>query len=220
MPMWSTISHQNSTSPLMENLSSFHDHIMIILMLVLSITGMMGILTTSKKIFIRTSKESQEMEIFWSSLPTVILMMMAIPSLKLLYLTEEQTDPSMTMKITGHQWYWSYEYSDIKKISFDSFMTTKNPRNLMTSNHTILPTKSPIRFLITSTDVIHSWAMPSMGMKMDAMPGRMNQFSSTISRSGMYSGQCSEICGMKHSFMPITISSIPPQEFYKSMKMM
>nr|WRK67379.1 cytochrome c oxidase subunit II [Pentidionis agamae] len=220
MPTWSTMMNQNSMSPIMENLSSFHDHIMIILILVLTITGSVGIMTTMQKTFTRSSKETQEMEIFWSSLPTIILLMIAMPSLKMLYLMEEPSESSMSMKITGHQWYWSYEYSDFNSKMFDSFMTEETPRNLMSSNHLILPTMTPIRFLITSTDVIHSWAMPSMGAKMDAVPGRINQIHSILSKVGITSGQCSEICGMKHSFMPITISSIPTETFIKSIKTM
>lgn len=218
MPTWSVLNHQNGLSPLMENLSFFHDHIMIILILVLTITILIGILTTTIGNFSRIIKERQEMEIFWSSLPTIILFIVASPSLKLLYLLEEPMEPCIRVKVIGHQWYWSYEYSDYNHLVFDSFLSIEYPRNMITTNQLILPSLSPIRFLVTSTDVIHSWAIPSIGAKIDAVPGRINQFNLLVSKTGLISGQCSEICGIKHRFIPITISSIPLNEFKTSIK--
>jgi cytochrome c oxidase subunit 2 len=218
MPIWSILTNQNRNSPLIENLSSFNDHIIVILILVLLTTGLFGILTISQKNFSRIIRETQEIEIFWSTLPTIILIMIAIPSLKLLYLLEEPINSSLSIKIIGHQWYWSYEYSDLKEIRFDSFITKEIPRNLITRNFLIIPSITSTRLLMTSSDVIHSWTIPSIGVKIDAIPGRINQFYSIISRVGVFSGQCSEICGIKHRFIPINISSLPIEKFIKSIK--
>lgn len=221
MPVWSILISQNGITPGIENLFSFNDHSIVVLVLILAITGLMGILTILfKRRFFRISEESQEIEIFWSCLPTIILLIIAVPSLKLLYLLEEPINSSLRVKIIGHQWYWSYEYSDFDNVSFDSFIVDQVPRNLMTRNILILPSITSIRFLVSSTDVIHSWAIPSIGRKIDAIPGRVNQFYSIISRVGVLSGQCSEICGINHSFMPINISSIPSKEFIKTARMM
>nr|BAG24187.1 cytochrome oxidase subunit 2 [Ascoschoengastia sp. TATW-1] len=217
MPVWSSMFTQNSNSPMMENLLFFHDHIMVILILVLMITGLMGIMSLIQDSFYIFSSESQEMEIFWSTLPSIILLMIAVPSLKLLYFMEENSFSSLSFKVIGHQWYWSYEYSEFSMFGMDSFMISDCPRNLMTDNHLVLPSLTPLRFLLTSTDVIHSWTVPSMGVKMDAVPGRINQFYLNIDRVGISSGQCSEICGMNHSFMPITLSIIPLSDFISSL---
>nr|YP_009535750.1 cytochrome c oxidase subunit II [Sperchon plumifer]AYK28793.1 cytochrome c oxidase subunit II [Sperchon plumifer] len=219
MPTWMAISFQDSNSPLMEHLYFFHDHTMII---VISMTLMIAYLLMSSlmsKSFSRMDSESPEMELFWTSLPVGMLIFIAMPSLKILYMADELMNPSLTVKTMGHQWFWSYEYSEFKEINFDSYMEpSETPRLIQTNNHIILPSKTPIRMIISSTDVIHSWTIPSLGVKADAMPGRLNQIFILMNRVGILSGQCSEICGANHSFMPITISSLPTEEFITSVK--
>jgi cytochrome c oxidase subunit 2 len=160
-------------------------------------------------------------EIIWTIIPSLILAWIAIPSFALLYGMDETIDPSITVKAIGRQWYWSYEYSDeIGFISFDSYMIPESDlekgqlRLLEVDNPLVLPTNTHIRVLVTASDVLHSWAIPSLGVKMDAVPGRLNQTSIFIKRPGTFYGQCSEICGVNHGFMPIKIKAMPFEEFY------
>lgn len=152
-------------------------------------------------------------------MPAVILVIIALPSLRLLYILDEVYNPTLTIKIIGHQWYWSYEYSDYKKIEFDSYIIPSpdlspfNFRLLDVDNRIFVPYNSQIRVIITSLDVIHSWAIPALGLKIDGTPGRLNQAIFNINRVGLFYGQCSEICGANHRFIPIVIERIPPQKF-------
>nr|ASU53354.1 cytochrome oxidase subunit II [Chaitophorus inouyei] len=214
---WMKLSFQNSNSPLMEQLIFFHDHtIFIILMIMFTITYMMIFIIKNKYINIKIS-ENQMIEFMWTILPPIILIFIAMPSLHLLYLMDEIKSPIMTIKIFGHQWFWSYEYSDFFNIEFESYMINnlekENFRLIEVDNKTILPYKFNIRLLISSEDVIHSWTIPSLAIKIDAIPGRMNQINMFMNRPGMYFGQCSEICGINHSFMPIQIESINLNKF-------
>lgn len=141
--------------------------------------------------------------------------------MRLIYIIDEINNPSISIKAIGHQWYWSYEYSDFKNIEFDSYITPINEiknfrfRLIDVDNRIIVPFKSQIRILITSTDVIHSWTIPSAGVKIDATPGRLNQSRFSINRPGLFFGQCSEICGANHRFMPIVVERISPNYFIK-----
>lgn len=219
MPIWMSLSFQDSNSPLMEHLSFFHDHTIVIILSITIITAYLLISSISRDYFSRSNRERQEIELFWTSLPVGILVFVSIPSIKILYMTDEIVRPSLTLKTIGHQWYWSYEYSEIEKIQFDSFISSEEiPRLIQTSNHIICPNKTPVRVIVSSSDVIHSWTIPSLGIKVDAIPGRLNQLFIMINRTGILTGQCREICGINHSFMPITISSIPPTEFFKRIK--
>nr|ASU53426.1 cytochrome oxidase subunit II [Yamatochaitophorus sp. ZMIOZ 35896] len=214
---WMKLSFQNSNSPLMEQLIFFHDHtIFIILMIMFMITYMMTFIIKNKFINIKIS-ENQMIEFIWTAIPPIILIFIALPSLHLLYLMDEIKSPIMTIKIFGHQWFWSYEYSDFFNIEFDSYMMNtmekQNFRLIEVDNKTILPYKFNIRLLISSDDVIHSWTIPSLAIKIDAVPGRMNQINLYMNRPGIYFGQCSEICGINHSFMPIQIESINLNKF-------
>nr|CAJ57651.1 cytochrome oxidase subunit II [Drosophila gunungcola] len=140
---------------------------------------------------------------------------------RLLYLLDEINEPSVTLKSIGHQWYWSYEYSDFNNIEFDSYMIPTNElstdgfRLLDVDNRIVLPMNSQIRILVTAADVIHSWTVPALGVKVDGTPGRLNQTNFFINRPGLFYGQCSEICGANHSFMPIVIESVPVNYFIK-----
>lgn len=164
------------------------------------------------------------MEIIWTIIPIIILIFIAIPSLKILYILEEIINPFLTIKITGRQWYWIYEYSDTffidNKIKFDDFIIeTLNLKNinfrlLDTEYGFVTPYNVPIRLLINSIDVIHSWTIPSLGIKVDAVPGRINQIIINSIRPGQYFGQCSEICGVNHRFIPILIERVSKQIFF------
>nr|YP_010414148.1 cytochrome c oxidase subunit II [Acyrthosiphon caraganae]URQ84744.1 cytochrome oxidase subunit II [Acyrthosiphon caraganae] len=214
---WLKLSFQNSNSPLMEQLIFFHDHTIFIIMMIMStITYMMMFIMNNKFINIKIS-ENQMIEFIWTTTPPIILIFIAMPSLHLLYLMDEIKCPIMTIKIFGHQWFWSYEYSDFSNIEFESYMINdlnkENFRLIEVDNKTIIPFKFNIRLLISSDDVIHSWTIPSLAIKIDAIPGRMNQINLFMNRPGMFFGQCSEICGINHSFMPIQIESINLNKF-------
>nr|YP_010598410.1 cytochrome c oxidase subunit II [Deroplatys truncata]UIX55354.1 cytochrome c oxidase subunit II [Deroplatys truncata] len=204
---------QDSASPLMEQLSYFHDHSMfIITMIVITVSYMIMALMVNK-FSDRHVMDGQYLEIFWTVLPAMVLVFIALPSLRILYLIDENTNPTLTLKTIGHQWYWSYEYSDFTNIEFNSYMIPQNDLNLFNmrslevDNRTSLPMNTLTRILITSDDVIHSWTIPSIGVKADATPGRLNQATFWFYRPGVFYGQCSEICGANHSFMPIVIES-------------
>lgn len=157
--------------------------------------------------------EGHLIELLWTIIPIFILILIAIPSIKILYLTDEIFKNKITLKSIGHQWYWRYEYTEFKNIEFDSFIIPSNQlinnefRLLDVDNRCILPYNYPIRLLTTSIDVIHAWTVPSLGIKIDSTPGRLNQIILFINRPGIFYGQCSEICGINHSFMPIVIES-------------
>nr|AYE88795.1 cytochrome oxidase subunit II [Trachymyrmex iheringi] len=220
MNTWS-ISLQNSGSPTYDMMIMFHDSTMIILTFITSMILFIMLNSLSNKLINRFLLENQIIEIIWTISPMFILIFIAIPSIKILYLTDEIFNNNLTIKAIGHQWYWSYEYSDFLNIEFNSFMIPPNQLNinefrlLEVDNRCILPFNYPVRVLTSSMDVIHSWAIPSLGIKMDSTPGRLNQTLLVISRPGVYFGQCSEICGMNHSFMPISIESTNLMNFKK-----
>nr|QWB85621.1 cytochrome c oxidase subunit II [Saphanus piceus] len=219
MATWKMILLQDSASPLMEQLSFFHDHTLMILVIITVLVGQLMITLFFNKFSHRYLLQGQTIEIIWTILPAITLIFIALPSLRLIYILDEINNPLITIKTIGHQWYWSYEYSDFKNIEFDSYMTPSdelkkfNFRLLDVNNRTVIPYESQIRMLVTATDVIHSWTVPSLGVKIDATPGRLNQISFSINRTGLFYGQCSEICGANHSFMPIVIESISPKYF-------
>nr|YP_009271130.1 cytochrome c oxidase subunit II [Sitophilus zeamais]ANW06509.1 cytochrome c oxidase subunit II [Sitophilus zeamais]QJA14875.1 cytochrome c oxidase subunit II [Sitophilus zeamais]QKE47551.1 cytochrome c oxidase subunit II [Sitophilus zeamais] len=219
MSTWKTLLLQDSASPLMEHLTLFHDHTILILILITILVSQMLFSMLLNKFSHRFLLEGQLIETIWTILPAIILIMIALPSLRLLYILDEINNPSITIKIIGHQWYWSYEYSDYKNIEFDSYMIPTKELNsfsfrlLEVDNRTPFPYKTQIRILVTSADVIHSWTIPSMGIKIDSTPGRLNQANLIANRSSIFFGQCSEICGANHSFMPIILESIKPNLF-------
>lgn len=163
-------------------------------------------------------------EIVWTVAPSFILVLIAIPSFALLYSMDEVVDPAVTIKAIGHQWYWSYEYSDYNDsdsspLSFDSYMLPEDEltpgqfRLLDVDNRVVVPVNTFVRMIITGADVLHSWAVPSLGIKCDAVPGRLNQTPFFIKREGVFYGQCSEICGANHAFMPIVVEAVPLQDY-------
>lgn len=214
MPIWSNLSFQNRNSPLIEHLIFFHDHSIIILVAITFISIYLILSSIMSNRFNRFFLESQEIEIFWTSFPAIILIFIAVPSLKTLYMIEERSTPILSVKTIGYQWYWSYEYNNFKNIFFNSIINKSDILRLMqTSNHLVLPIKTPIRIVVTSKDVIHSWTIPSLGVKVDAMPGRINQISLLIRRPSILIGQCSEICGAGHRFIPITLEAVSIKKF-------
>nr|YP_010044590.1 cytochrome c oxidase subunit II [Bufonaria rana]QPF24613.1 cytochrome c oxidase subunit 2 [Bufonaria rana] len=219
MSLWGQLGFQDAASPLMEELIFFHDHAMMILVMIISLVGYAALSLMLNKYTCRSLVEGQEIETIWTIVPAFILVFLALPSLRLLYLLDEVGDCSLTVKSIGHQWYWSYEYSDFLNIEFDSYMIPSNElepgdfRLLEVDHRVVLPTQTDIRVLVTSADVIHSWTVPSLGVKADAIPGRLNQLSFYIKYPGVFYGQCSEICGANHSFMPIVLEAIPLENF-------
>nr|URH13873.1 cytochrome c oxidase subunit II [Cacajao ayresi] len=210
---------QNATSPIMEELIAFHDHTLMIIFLISSLVLYIISLMLTTKLTHTSTMNAQEIEMIWTILPAIILVMIALPSLRILYMTDEFNKPYLTLKAIGHQWYWSYEYSDYEDLAFDSyivptyFLEPGEFRLLEVDNRTTLPMEADIRMLISSQDVLHSWAVPSLGIKADAIPGRLNQAMVASMRPGLFYGQCSEICGSNHSFMPIVLEFIYFQDF-------
>nr|YP_009648550.1 cytochrome c oxidase subunit II [Tetraphleps aterrimus]QCE31837.1 cytochrome c oxidase subunit II [Tetraphleps aterrimus] len=221
MSTWSAMNMPDSNSPIMEQLNFFHDHTMMILIMVTTMVSYMMFTMMQNKYMNRFLMEGQTIELIWTVMPAAILVFIALPSLRILYLMDEIYMPTLTIKAIGHQWYWNYEYSDFKNIEFESYMKPQIEMNeeefrlLDVDNRMILPNNSTTRILVTATDVIHSWTIPTIGVKIDATPGRLNQGSITIKRPGLMYGQCSEICGVNHSFMPIVIESVNMEQFMK-----
>lgn len=219
MATWSNLNLQNRTSPLIEQIIFFHDHTLIILIIITILVGYLIFKLFFNKYINRFLLEGQTIELIWTIFPAITLIFIALPSLRLLYLLDELNNPLITLKSIGHQWYWRYEYSDFKNIEFDSYIIPSNELNnnnfrlLDVDNRIILPINNQIRIIVTATDVIHSWTVPSLGVKIDANPGRLNQSNFYINRPGIFFGQCSEICGANHRFIPIVIERISTKNF-------
>nr|YP_010328108.1 cytochrome c oxidase subunit II [Bactrocera frauenfeldi]QKY75505.1 cytochrome c oxidase subunit II [Bactrocera albistrigata]UJH19360.1 cytochrome c oxidase subunit 2 [Bactrocera frauenfeldi]WCB98998.1 cytochrome c oxidase subunit 2 [Bactrocera frauenfeldi] len=221
MTTWAALGLQDSASPLMEQLTFFHDHALMILVMITTLVGYLMLMLFFNSYTNRNLLHGQTIEMIWTILPAIVLLFIALPSLRLLYLLDEINEPSVTLKAIGHQWYWSYEYSDFMNVEFDSYMIPTNElatdgfRLLDVDNRVVLPMNSQIRILVTAADVIHSWTVPALGVKVDGTPGRLNQTNFLMNRPGLFYGQCSEICGANHSFMPIVIESLPVNHFIK-----
>jgi len=221
---------QDPATPSIEGMLFFHDYLMTFLIIIGFAVCWLLLIT----IFLFNEKynkvakqftHSSLLEIIWTIIPAIILILIAIPSFTLLYSLDELIDPLVTLKIVGHQWYWSYEYSDYvtleggESLNFDSYMLNTNDltmgafRLLEVDNRVILPINVHIRLLVTAADVLHSWAVPSFGIKVDACPGRLSQASLFLKREGVYYGQCSEICGINHGFMPIVVKGVSSNIF-------
>jgi cytochrome c oxidase subunit 2 len=209
----------------MEGIINFHNHIMTFLTIIVVFVAWLlarAIVLFEENVNPTPVKftHSTPLEVVWTIVPAIVLLFIAIPSFALLYSMDELIDPTITLKAVGHQWYWSYEFSDYatleggESLNYDSYMipeddlTGGNLRLLEVDNRVVLPVQTHIRVLITSADVLHSWAVPSFGVKVDACPGRLNQTSVFIKREGTYFGQCSEICGVNHGFMPIVVEAV------------
>lgn len=221
---------QDSASPQMEAIVELHDNIMFYLVIILFGVGWILVsiirnyVSNKSPISSKYLNHGTLIELIWTITPALILILIAFPSFKLLYLMDEVTDPSLSILAEGHQWYWSYQYPDFldndeEFIEFDSYLVPEadleegSLRMLEVDNRVILPELTHVRFIITSADVIHSFAVPALGIKLDAYPGRLNQASVLINREGTFYGQCSEICGILHSSMPIVIESVSLEKF-------
>jgi heme/copper-type cytochrome/quinol oxidase subunit 2 len=221
---------QDSASLQMEALVELHDNIMFYLIIILFGVGWILISIVRQNISNKFPLSNKYLnhgtliELIWTITPALILILIAFPSFKLLYLMDEVTDPSMSVLAEGHQWYWSYQYPDILNsdnefIEFDSYLIPESDlengglRMLEVDNRIIVPELTHIRFIVTAADVIHSFACPALGIKCDAYPGRLNQASILINREGTFYGQCSEICGILHSSMPIVIESVSLEKY-------
>nr|YP_010140420.1 cytochrome c oxidase subunit II [Pseudagkistrodon rudis]QQK90410.1 cytochrome c oxidase subunit II [Pseudagkistrodon rudis]QYC94120.1 cytochrome c oxidase subunit II [Pseudagkistrodon rudis] len=220
MPYATQLSLQEATGPTMEEVVFLHDHVLLLTCL-MSLVILMFALTTIMTTLTHNdpTEEVEQLEAAWTAAPIMILILTALPSVRSLYLMEEVFDPYLTIKATGHQWYWNYEYSDGAHISFDSYMIqTKDLKNgslrlLEVDHRMVMPMNLQTRIVVTAEDVLHSWTIPSLGVKVDAVPGRLNQIPLATSRTGLFFGQCSEICGSNHSFMPIAMEAIPMHYF-------
>nr|YP_005255205.1 cytochrome c oxidase subunit II [Artibeus lituratus]AEL16727.1 cytochrome c oxidase subunit II [Artibeus lituratus] len=212
---------QDATSPIMEELLHFHDHTLMIVFMISSLVLYIISSMLTTHLTHTSTMDAQEVETIWTILPAIILITIALPSLRILYMMDEINNPLMTVKTMGHQWYWSYEYTDYTDLCFDSYMIPTSDlkagdlRLLEVDNRVVLPMETTIRMLISSEDVLHSWAVPSLGLKTDAIPGRLNQTTLLSTRPGLYYGQCSEICGSNHSFMPIVLEMVSLKYFEK-----
>jgi len=215
---------QEPASPVMRQISEVHDMVMIII-------SCIGVLVIGLVLYavwrFRESKNPKPakfshnttLEIIWTSIPVLILIVLAIPTFKLIYYMDRVPKADMTVKVIGHQWYWSYEYPDHGDFGFDSYMIPDEqlqpgqPRLLAVDNPVVVPVNNNIRIIATSEDVIHSWAVPSFGVKKDTVPGRINETWFRAEKEGMFYGQCSELCGPQHGFMPIAVKVISQESF-------
>ena len=219
MSTWGILNFQEAASPLIEQLCFFHDHALLVLTLITTFVGYGIVQLMVSKLSCRTLLERQQVEIIWTILPAVILIFLALPSLRLLYLLDEVRDPLITFKRVGHQWYWRYEYSDFKNLEFDSYIIPVEELNqgdfrlLEVDHRAVVPVGCNIRVLVSAADVLHCWTVPSLGVKVDAVPGRLNQLRFIVNRPGVFFGQCSEICGTNHSFIPIVIEAVDLNSF-------
>jgi cytochrome c oxidase subunit 2 len=221
MPNWIALSFQDRISPSIEHILFFHDHAIIILILITILTLYLVVTLIIRKKFNKFIIEGQEIETIWTILPAFLLIFIAFPSLKTLYLIEDTKTPNITIKISGHQWYWSYEYTSLNIVETENFIENSNILRLIKTREILyLPVNMLIRSLVTSVDVIHSWTIPSLGTKVDALPGRLNQIFLFSKRVGLYTGQCSEICGTNHSFMPILTLFSSPKNFIQKIEIL
>jgi cytochrome c oxidase subunit 2 len=233
-PIPSQVFFQDSATPIMEGIVELHNEIFFFLVLILTAVSW----TLFRILWLFNEKNNPRplhfthntlLEVVWTVTPALVLMIIAVPSFALLYSMDEIIDPALTIKAIGHQWYWSYEYSDYYTdeagtVAFDSYMIPEEDlsvgqfRLLEVDNRLVVPTKTHIRLIVTSTDVIHSWTIPAFGVKVDAVPGRLNQLTLFIQREGLYYGQCSEICGVNHGFMPIVVEAVDVDSFTSWLK--
>lgn len=221
MAFWGQLNLQEGMSVVIELLNYFHDYIIMILILILSFVTYLFLYVVLSPRLDKYTIDSHVIETVWTVIPIIILLFIAFPSLYLLYLIEDVVSPLLTVKVIGHQWYWEYQYSNSWfNYSFDSYLVYEKLdaplyHALDVDNRLVLPTLSNIMFLITSADVLHSWTVPSLGVKADAIPGRLNYVSRSTSFSGVYYGQCREICGSNHRYIPIVLEFIPIKEYVK-----
>ena len=215
---------RDPASPVMRSVDELHNFVLI-MMTIITVFVLLLIVYVAirfrKSANPTPSKRSHHavLEVLWTVVPVVILIFMAVPSFKLVYQQDITPEVDMTIKVIGHQWYWEYQYPDQDNLSFESYLIPEEeleagqPRLLTVDNHLVLPINKNIQVLITAGDVLHSFAMPSLGVKKDAVPGRLNETWMNIEKAGIYRGQCSEICGTGHGYMPIVIEALSEEDF-------
>ena len=218
------LNFQAAASPVAERIEDLHD---LLLFITVAISAFVLALLAYVCIRYRADRHpvpsrrthNTVLEIAWTAIPVLILVVIAIPSFKLLYFMDRAVNPEMTLKAVGHQWYWSYEYPDNGEFTFDAYMIADEDlqegqlRLFDVDNRVVLPVETDVRLLTTATDVLHAWAVPALGVKLDAVPGRINETWLRINRPGIYYGQCSELCGAYHGFMPVMIEAVSKEEF-------
>ncbi len=218
------INFQTAFSPVMERIHEFnyflHFIVVGIVLLVLSIlTWVIYRFNSRRNPVPSKTAHNTLLEVAWTVLPVLTLLVIVIPSLKLLYYSNKAETPDMTLKVTGHQWYWSYTYPDHGEFSFDSIpipsedLKPGQPRLLAVDNPVVVPIGATVQVLVASDDVIHSWAVPSLGLKKDATPGRVNETWFRANQEGIFYGMCSELCGVNHYFMPIEVRAVSKEAF-------
>ncbi len=217
---------QPAATPVMESIQDFHNLLLVIIFAIaLFVTALLAyvMLRFNEKANPTPSKTTHNtlLEVFWTVVPILILIVIAVPSFRLLYYMDKSQKPEMTVKVTGSQWYWTYNYPDQGNFTFDSLMIPDSDlkpgqlRLLEVDNRVVVPVDTDIRVLITANAVIHSWAVPALGIKTDAVPGRINETWMRITKPGVYYGQCSELCGINHGFMPIAVEALSKEDFQK-----
>lgn len=217
------LGYQPAASPIMDSIYDFHD---LLLVIIFAITIFVLLLMLYAMVRFRASKNPNPsrnahntlVEVAWTVVPVLILVIIAIPSFRLLYFEDRSVDADLTIKAIGHQWYWSYEYAD-EGLAFDSLMVAEadlkpgQPRLLATDTAVVVPVDKKVRVLTTASDVLHSWTIPAFGIKKDSVPGRINETWFVAERAGIYYGQCSELCGVNHAFMPITVIAVAQADY-------
>lgn len=217
---------QESASPVMDQVHDFHTLLMVLMSLVVVVVmGLLAyvIVRFRKKANPNPAKFSHNtlVEVIWTVIPVLILLIIAVPSFQIIYYMDRTTEPDLTLKAIGYQWYWGYEYPDLEIGEFAAYMvpdgeedaTRGDVRLLSTDNKVVVPVEKNVQLLVTAGDVLHSFAVPSLGVKKDAVPGRLNEAWFRIHEPGVYFGQCSEICGINHAFMPIEIHAVSEPQF-------
>ncbi|MSP67172.1 MAG: cytochrome c oxidase subunit II [Alphaproteobacteria bacterium] len=215
---------QPAASPVMDQIARFHDFLLIMitaitLFVLALLLYVMYRFNARRNPMPSTTTHNTVIEVLWTVIPILILVLMAVPSFKLLYFGDRAANPEMTLKAIGQQWYWTYEYPDHGNFTFDAVMVADSDikpgqlRLLETDNSVVLPVNTDIRILVTASDVIHAWAIPAFGVKMDGYPGKLNETWVRIEKEGVYYGQCSELCGTNHGFMPIRVEAVSKEKF-------
>ena len=215
---------QDAVTPVMREINEFHNFILIIITVIsvfvlgLLVYVMMRFNAKANPTPSKTTHNSL-VEVLWTVIPILILLVIAVPSFRLLYLQRDIPEADMTIKATASQWFWSYEYPDHDDLAFDAVMLEDDelaegqPRLLTTDTEVVVPVNKTVRVIVTANTVMHNWAMPSFGVKMDAIPGRLNETWFKAEKTGIYYGQCSELCGVRHAFMPINVRVVTDEEF-------
>ena len=219
------LSFQEPATDLMSDIISFHSYILMPIITGISLL-VLGLLlyimfrfNSKRNVVASTTTHNTVIEILWTVIPVILLIIIAIPSFRLLYVSETIPKADLTIKAIGNQWYWTYEYPDYEDIVFDANMLLENElsdpklRLLETDTQIVVPVNKVVKLQITSADVLHAWTIPAFGVKMDAVPGRLNETWFKANKEGIYYGQCSELCGPKHAFMPINVKVVSESEF-------